>query len=78
MSSDERAILELARHWKEGRLLPVHPTIAHRFNRALVAAHEDPVPFRRTTDERAPSLAELIRREYECASGMQDQRTLAA
>jgi len=57
-------MLLLAREWKEGRLHPVHPTIAQLFNQALARAHEDVVPFKTHTNRMAASLTDLIAREY--------------
>lgn len=70
--SDEPEILRLAHDWRDGKLRRVHPGIAQRFNRALVAAGEAPVPFRRATDASAPSFTDLIRREYERAGRVQN------
>jgi hypothetical protein len=64
---DERRTLELAREWKEGRIVAVHPSIGRMLNCALTANGEDPVPFGLATNSQAPSLIDLIRGEYECA-----------
>lgn len=58
-------LLEFARAWKAGYTLPVHPSVARRLNQALVANGEDAVPFRRATNETAPSLDELLRRAHQ-------------
>lgn len=68
---DELGILVLARAWKLGVLLPVHPTIGQRFNQALVVAGEEPVPFQRSTNPQAKSLVDLIMAEYGPSTSVQ-------
>jgi hypothetical protein len=67
-ATEQQEWLSLARAWKRGELRPVHPIIGRMFNQALARVGEDCVPFRLSTSEKAPSLAELVRREYLCAS----------
>lgn len=57
-------LLDFARAWKAHATLPVHPSIGRRLNHALVVAGEDPVPFARATDNRQPSLADLLQRQF--------------
>lgn len=67
MADEENSVLKLARDWKAGKLRAVHPSIGRLFNAALLRVGEDPVPFRRSTSEQAPSVARLIDREYRAA-----------
>lgn len=62
--TEDSDVLPLARDWKAGRLGRVHPDIGHSFNRVLLLAGEDAVPFRRSTDVSAPSIPELIQARY--------------
>lgn len=75
---DESRVLELARDWKAGKLTPVHPSVGRVLNRALVAADEDPVPHRRNTSLRAPSVVDLVRREHERAPTVRSRQIPAA
>jgi hypothetical protein len=69
--AEELAMLLLARKWKAGELGKVHPSIGRIFNRSLLLAGEEAVPFARATDESAPSVPELILREHMCAQTVQ-------
>lgn len=57
-------LVGFAREWKAGQTTPVHPTVGRRLNQALLQAGEDPVPFRRATDARRPSLEDILRRAH--------------
>lgn len=66
--TEQQEWLSLAQAWKRGELRPVHPTVGRMLNAALHRVGQDCVPFRRATDDKAPSLADLVRNEYLCAS----------
>lgn len=64
---DEAVMLFLAHKWKRGDLGKVHPSVGRLFNRSLLIAGEEAVPFARATDRSKPSVTQLLREQL-CAS----------